>query len=34
MPLRLRKEDFLALPEAYRVFHAGISPPIPSSRIY
>jgi D-lactate dehydrogenase len=34
MALRLRKEDFLALPEGYRAFHAGISPPIPSSRIF
>ncbi len=34
MTLRPRKEDILALPEAYRVFHDRISPPIPSSRIF
>ncbi|MBP2674853.1 MAG: linked oxidase domain protein, partial [Deltaproteobacteria bacterium] len=34
MKLRSRKEDILALPESYRAFHAGISPPIPSSRIF
>jgi D-lactate dehydrogenase len=34
MSLRMRKEDFLALPESYRAFHAGISPPIPPSRIF
>jgi hypothetical protein len=34
MTLRSRKEDILALPEAYRVFHGRISPPIPPSRIF
>jgi D-lactate dehydrogenase len=34
MGSRSRKEDFLALPEAYRVFHDRISPPIPPSRIF
>jgi D-lactate dehydrogenase len=34
MALRSRKEDILALPDAYRVFHDRISPPIPSSRIF
>ena len=34
MTLRSRKEDILALPEAYRVFHDRISPPIPPSRIF
>ncbi|NNF83948.1 MAG: FAD-binding oxidoreductase, partial [Deltaproteobacteria bacterium] len=34
MTLRSRKEDLLALPEAYRVFHDRISPPIPPSRIF
>ena len=34
MTLRSRKEDFQALPESYKVFHNGISPPIPSSRIF
>ncbi|MDH3237127.1 MAG: FAD-binding oxidoreductase [Deltaproteobacteria bacterium] len=34
MALRSRKEDILALPEAYRVFHDRISPPIPPSRIF
>ncbi|MBP2686146.1 MAG: linked oxidase domain protein, partial [Deltaproteobacteria bacterium] len=34
MALRLRKEDFLALPEAYRAFHDGISLRIPSFRIF
>ena len=34
MTLRSRREDFLALPEAYKAFHDGISPPIPSSRIF
>jgi D-lactate dehydrogenase len=34
MTMRSRKNDFLALPEAYKVFHDGISPPIPSSRIF
>ncbi|MBE0604064.1 MAG: FAD-binding oxidoreductase, partial [Deltaproteobacteria bacterium] len=34
MTLRSRKEDLQALPESYRVFRNGISPPIPSSRIF
>jgi len=34
MNLCSRKEDLLALPESYRAFHAGISPPIPPSRIF
>jgi D-lactate dehydrogenase len=34
MTLRSRKEDLLALPEAYKAFHEGISPPIPASRIF
>lgn len=34
MTLRSRGKDFLTLPEAYRAFHDGISPPIPSSRIF
>jgi D-lactate dehydrogenase len=34
MGSRPRKEDILALPEAYRVFHYRISPPIPPSRIF
>ncbi len=33
MAMRLRKEDYLSLPEGYRAFHDRISPPIPSSRI-
>ena len=34
MALRARKEDILALPEAYRVFHERISLFIPPSRIF
>ncbi len=34
MALRSRKEDLLALPEAYKAFHGGISPPVPPSRIF
>ena len=34
MALRSRKEDILALPEAYRVFHERISLFIPPSRIF
>ena len=34
MALRSRKEDILALPEAYRVFHDRISSLIPPSRIF
>jgi D-lactate dehydrogenase len=34
MAFRSRKEDLLALPEAYKVFRDRISPPIPMSRIF
>jgi len=34
MTLRSRGKDFQALPDAYKAFHEGISPPIPSSRIF
>ncbi|NNG45511.1 MAG: FAD-binding oxidoreductase, partial [Deltaproteobacteria bacterium] len=34
MTLRARKEDILTLPDAYRVFHDRISPPISPSRIF